>query len=134
MDKKNIIIISLIVVVALGLGVLVFALNTSKPTGYAVSEPIGDINNLKEFNDCLAENGIVIYGSVTCFGCRSLVENLGGHDAVASVYVECTEQRNICNENKQTGYVPEIHFNGQLYQGQRTLEGFSQITGCSVPK
>jgi len=87
----------------------------------------------KEFNECLAENGVVIYGTHWCPACNQLVEMLGGHDAVNSVYVECTEEQQRCAEEAQTGYVPEIQIDGELYENIRTLEGFSEATGCPLP-
>jgi hypothetical protein len=87
---------------------------------------------LKEFNDCLADNGMVIYGLVTCPHCTTLVNKLGGYDKVENLYIECTKERQICND-EEIKSVPSIKINGEIYQGQRTLENFSQLTGCSLP-
>lgn len=86
-----------------------------------------------EFNECLANNGIVIFGSEWCPACRSLVELLGGSSAVEPVYVECTKEQDRCAQEKMTGYVPEIHFNGEVYEGQRSVAALAQVTGCDVP-
>ena len=91
------------------------------------------ITNLKEFNECLSSKGVVIYGANTCPACNSLVNTLGGYDAVESVYVECTLQGALCSENKMTRFVPEIHVNGELYSGSRTLQALSSETGCALP-
>ena len=89
---------------------------------------------LKPFNDCLAENGLKIYGADWCGFCRQVVETLGGYEAVEAVYVECTEPQNeaICSEKVDRGY-PTIRLNGEIYSGARTLEAFSEATGCALP-
>ncbi len=93
-----------------------------------------EIASLKEFNDCLSENGLVFYGSNTCPHCRNLIETLGGYEAAESVYVECTENREICSQEAKTGYVPEIQIDGAIYEGKRTIESFSEATGCPAPE
>ena len=88
---------------------------------------------LKEFNECLANNGVVIYGSEWCPACQALIQTLGGKDAVESVYVECTQNQERCTQEAKTGYVPEIQINGEVYSGQRTIAALAQITGCQAP-
>ncbi|MBW6442413.1 hypothetical protein K0A97_01360 [Patescibacteria group bacterium] len=88
---------------------------------------------LTEFNECLADKGTVIYGSATCPYCAQLVELLGGHEAVSSIYVECESNYERCTQEMQGQGVPEIQFNGILHTGQRTLEIFSEATGCPLP-
>ena len=88
---------------------------------------------LAEFNECLAEKGVVIYGSDWCPACRALVETLGGHEATKPIYIECIQNQEICDENRKTGYIPEIQINGELYQGQRTIQALAQATGCEAP-
>lgn len=86
--------------------------------------------NLKEFNDCMAENGVVIYGSRTCPFCTQLVNLLGGKDATSSVYVECSEFPERCRNEMIGSGVPEIQINGKMYQGARTIESLAAATGC----
>ena len=88
---------------------------------------------LKDFNQCLADNGVVIYGSEWCPACNSLVETLGGHEKVSPVYVECTREQERCQREKLSGYVPEIQINEEVYQGSRSLERLAKITGCKKP-
>ena len=90
-------------------------------------------NSLKDFNDCLADNGVVIYGSSWCPACNALVETLGGHEKVENVYIECSENEERCAEETKTSYVPEIQIDGEVYEGSRSLEDFSQLTGCELP-
>lgn len=91
-----------------------------------------DLVKLIEFNECLAESNLVIYGAEWCGFCTSLVNMLGGYEAVESVYVECTIEKDLCEEKNITGY-PTIKLDGERYQGQRTFEAFAEATGCEVP-
>ena len=94
----------------------------------------GDLNyGLKEFNDCLAQKGIVIYGSEWCPACQALIQTLGGKEATASVYVECTQNQERCGAEAKTGFVPEIQFNGEVYQGSRSIQDLAELTGCKIP-
>jgi hypothetical protein len=88
--------------------------------------------NLKDFNDCLGESGMIIYGSKTCPACGNLINLLGGYEKASSIYVECTENRERCQKETKTNYVPEIHIDNEIYNGKRTLKAFSEITGCSL--
>lgn len=90
-------------------------------------------NSMLDFNQCLADNGVVIYGSAWCPACSALVESLGGSDAVEPVYVECTEEQERCAEEAKAGYVPEIQFDGELYEESRSVTALADLTGCEVP-
>ena len=87
----------------------------------------------KEFNECLAGAGIIIYGSEWCPACQALVDLLGGKNAVTPVYIECTQNQDLCAEEKKTRYVPEIQLRGEVYEGARSIAAFAQTTGCAVP-
>ena len=86
-----------------------------------------------EFSQCLADNGMVIYGSQFCPYCNELAQLMGGYEAVQSVYVECTVEQARCAQETLTDYVPEVQLNGEVFEGERTLSSFAQATGCTVP-
>ena len=85
-----------------------------------------------EFIQCLADSGMVIYGSSTCGACANLVNLFGGYEAVGPIYVECSGNWDICGEKTETGYVPEIRINDVLFGGANTLENFAAQTGCEL--
>lgn len=89
-------------------------------------------SNIEEFVSCLKEQGFVFYGSQTCGFCHDLVEKFGGYNLVDPIYVECSVETERCKEETQTDGVPEIQIKGELYQGERSLNGFSQATGCEI--
>jgi hypothetical protein len=82
--------------------------------------------------NCLKESGVIVYGSKTCPACAQLVAGFGGHDIIAPIYVECTEERERCDEEKQTGYVPEIQIKGELYEGGRSPEDIASEADCGL--
>jgi len=93
-----------------------------------------DLIKLKTFSSCLAEKGLVIYGANWCgWTKRLVVETLGGFDVASDVYVECTEEEELCSQEGIQGY-PTIKINGELYSGERTLEALGKATGCVVPE
>lgn len=92
-----------------------------------------EIEEIKTFVTCLKEKEFKIYGSNQCGWTKKLVvDTFGGYDIVDSIYVECTENGEICNEEAITGY-PTIKISGEDYQGQRTFEQIAEATGCTAP-
>lgn len=88
---------------------------------------------LAEFTECLASAGLVIYGANWCGWTGQLVQMLGGWDTVKPIYVECTEQAELCQEKEVMSY-PTVLINGEPYRGGRTFNDLSIATGCSVPE
>ncbi len=91
-----------------------------------------DEEDLREFIDCLKDSGFEIYGANWCGWTKKLVTMLGGFDMVEPIYVECTEQKEECDNAGVTGY-PTIIINGKRYQGQITFKAFSDATSCEIP-
>ncbi len=89
-------------------------------------------NTTSEFIQCLANENVIIYGSYTCPACRQLVENLGGYEAINSIYIECNEEWERCSQEMQTNYVPEIQIEEVLYTGPRTIEALAEKTNCII--
>lgn len=85
-----------------------------------------------EFTQCLAQAGIVVYGSKTCSACARLVQEYGGYETIAPIYVECTEQMQRCSEEMLSVYVPEIQINGRLFETWGSPTTMAQITGCKL--
>ena len=80
----------------------------------------------QKFVQCLAEAGVVIYGSKTCGACAQLVEEydsfpFSGEDIIKPIYLDCSEfgsqeELKRCFEEKQTEFVPEIQINGDAHE------------------
>ncbi len=85
-----------------------------------------------EFIQCLADSGMVVYASKTCPACTSLAAQFGGYDFVENLFVFCSDDREACDKNMQTNYVPEIQYNGNLFEGDRSIEAFAKLTNCEL--
>ena len=91
----------------------------------------------EKFIRCLADAGVVIYGSKTCGACIGLVEEYGGYDTIKPIYLDCSEFRSQeelkrCFEEKQTEYVPEIQIKGQLFEDWGGPQILAEVTGCQI--
>ena len=103
------------------------------PTGYIIAGEEVAEDEATDFIDCLDEGGLTVYGAETCPACGQLAESLGGYDLVDPIWVECLEEQQRCDTEKVTGYVPEIHFNGELYEGSRDPDSLANEAGCELP-
>ncbi len=97
------------------------------------SEIYSDVQQVTgEFMQCLADSGVVIYGSVTCPACARLASEYGGYQNMAPIYVECTEDPERCLAEMQVDYVPAVLINGEVFSGWGSPEVLSQATGCPL--
>lgn len=87
-------------------------------------------NDMATLVSCLKENNVVVYGNRGCGHCVNLVESFGGYDVVDGLYVECPEERERCDEEKKTTYVPEIQIAGDLYEGGRLPSQLAAAVNC----
>jgi hypothetical protein len=77
---------------------------------------------------CLTEKGAVMYGAYWCGHCNNQKEMFG--DAVSIIsYVECTEEKELCDAAGIRGY-PTWIIDGNTYPGERPLEDLAGISGC----
>jgi len=87
---------------------------------------------LTKFINCLKEANLVVFGANWCGWTKRLVEMLGGFDMVKPIYVECTEEEELCEEKGVRAY-PTILINGGEYQEARAFEEIAAATGCKIP-
>lgn len=97
-----------------------------------VTDPGNDPVTPEAFVQCLADAGVVVYGSNTCPACTQFANSLGGYDVIAPIYVECTSEWERCSVEMQGNFVPEIQINGVLYEGSRAPEELALVTGCEL--
>jgi hypothetical protein len=91
-----------------------------------------DLEKISETMECLADEGVKIYGADWCGYTQSFVETLGGFEVASPIYVECTEEEELCSQEGVTGY-PTTKIDGESYSGPRTFEGLEEATGCEAP-
>lgn len=99
-----------------------------EPSGYSD----GDLAKLMEFNGCLAGKGVKVYGANWCGWTKKWVDTLGGFDIAAPIYIECTENQDLCAAEGLEGY-PTTKINGVIYSGDRTIAAIAAETGCPDP-
>ncbi len=89
------------------------------------------------FIECLADVGVVIYGSSTCPACSQLEQEYGGYEVVKPIYLDCSglgtaEEIQRCRNEMKTNFVPEIQINGELFDGWGSPENLAKETGCEL--
>lgn len=103
----------------------------SQPSASSYSE--GEKSEIDEFVSCLATKNFKIYGANWCGWTKKLVvDTFGGFDVVEPIYVECTEETELCSSEGVKGY-PTIKLGGEPYSGQRTFVDMANKTGCAAP-
>ncbi len=133
----------IILAILVGAFLISSALYLTKPESSVVIEEEEEEVVEEETNDpeneeiislvnCLKEKEVVVYGSKTCPACAQLVDGFGGHDIIDPIYVECMEERERCDDEKKTGYVPEIQIKGELYEEGRSPSDLALKVGCEL--
>ncbi len=118
------------VLILIGGGALLLAMEPVDEDNQEIAEESNGIES--SFLECLANEGVVIYGSKTCPACAQLAEEYGGYENMEPIYVECTEDYQRCNEEMLVGYVPAIQIDGELYDGWGSPENLAKETGCEL--
>lgn len=119
-------------IVVLTFGVLGFAiLNNQSRSDEAPDTAVAD-SAMQEFVGCLADNDVVAYTSETCPACFRFAQQFGGYENMEPINVECGENPEECQQNMQTGYVPEVQIDSQVLETTPTLDDLSAATGCKL--
>lgn len=124
MSKEKIILISVIVVVVLTVGAVVFQNNTP-----------GQYDN---FAICLKDKGVTFFGAFWCPHCQAQ-KKLFGNSAKKLPYMECStpdgkSQTQICKDENIKSY-PTWRFADKSEEtGEVSLEKLSEKSGCELPK
>jgi hypothetical protein len=84
----------------------------------------------KTFLSCLADSGLLLFGSAQSQATLTQMQLLGGPIYLDAIYVNCDgENTQACIDSGVTE-VPAIAFDGQLYPGVRQVDELSSLTGC----
>ncbi len=153
MNKKILIITTLIVIIGLFFILAYFSQERKEEIVYPVEkteEEVTDPENkaiededkevevienedrevIDDFVQCLADAGMVIYGTKTCPACLQLAQSFGGYEMISPIYIECSEEWERCSQEMQTNYVPEIQIKGKVYTGPTDLGSLGEAVGC----
>ena len=146
MNKETIFAIIVVIIMILGAVYVTQYMNVSPPEENGEATPPengGEVTPPEDFVvteetiQCFKDAGVLIYGSQTCPYCTQLVEDFGGIDLIKPIYFDCSglgdeEDSIMCSEGMQTGYVPEIQINGEVYQGSRSPQSLAERVGCEI--
>jgi hypothetical protein len=122
MNKKYFLII-VIMVVALGaFGYFYFTTPVSPVTPGA----------LDGFAQCLADKGVVMYGSYWCVHCQRQ-KQLFGDSFRFVTYVECADNPKQCTDAGVQSFPTWKFKDGKTLVGEQTLDALGAESGCSVP-
>ncbi len=86
--------------------------------------------NVEELVSCLADNDFMIYGADWCGFTVQVVDLFGGAD-ISDIYVECTDEEELCADEQIRGY-PTIRLAGEDVNVDRSLSGFANAAGCAI--
>ena len=129
--KKNILLI-VIILILIGFFFASIFIRNKEEVKNGAEENEKETEITKSFIECLANAGVVIYGSETCPACASLVNSLGGYEKIESIYVECSQEMERCSSEMQTNYVPEIQIQGKIYTGPRDPGSIAETVSCEI--
>ena len=123
MKKEKIILISVIVIVVLTIGAVVF--QKTAPGKYDA------------FAACLKEKNVTFFGAFWCPHCQSQ-KKLFGNSAKRLPYVECStpdgkNQTQICKDENIKSYPTWRFADGSEQTGEVSLENLAEKSGCELP-
>ena len=124
MSKKSIIIYSVIILIVLSVGFLLWQQN-KKP------------GKLDDFAKCLKDKGLKFYGAFWCPHCQSQ-KTLFGNSKKYLPYVECSApdsngQLQECKQENIRAYPTWQFADGSRQEGELTLKELSEKSGCQIP-
>jgi len=96
------------------------------------SEP----SEFDNFAQCLTDNGVTMYGAYWCPHCQNQKE-MFGKSFENVIYVECSlpnraGQTQACKDAKINAYPTWEFKDGERVEGEVSLQGLSQKTGCRL--
>jgi len=101
-----------------------------------VKQSIESITRMKDFVDCLDSKGVKVYGMIqsnnTDINQLTLLQlNILGRYS-PKIYFSCEgENLNVCIQKGITS-LPAVIYQDKVYEGVKTVDFFSNITGCKV--
>lgn len=88
---------------------------------------------LAEFATCLTDSGAIFYGTEWCPHCKDQKAMFGS--ALGNVtFVDCDENRDICQKEGIRGYPTWKLKDGSAITGTQPLSTLAEKTGCTLPE
>lgn len=116
-----------ILILLLGVLVLSSCQSTGQATG--VASDLDQSSNERILANCLTEKGVKMYGAFWCPHCVNQKELF--KDAKDLVpYVECTEEKEVCQREGISGYPTWKFSDGTSLSGPQSLTLLAKKSGC----
>lgn len=109
--------------------------------GRRIATQLGDLDRIsrtvdaqREFNQCLNDRNVVLYGNATQQRTLLQIQLLGGAQSVSGYYQDVNNQQTLAQAaNRGVQQVPAFYYNGSVLQGINQLNAVEEFTGCSYP-
>jgi len=131
MEKKQKIVVSIVVILAIAVIFLFITRAISTHTGYVVKD-----TNIESLAKCLSENNVKMYGAFWCGHCQNQKSLFEGNLESMNIYVECdprgdNSQTDLCLDKGIRVY-PTWEINGQLYTGEKSFSQLAELSQCLI--
>lgn len=108
----------------------VSALPTVEISKATPTQTVGSIESLAK---CLRDVNFRMYGTPDCSACALQREYFGQYFTLVP-YIDCYQQRELCQSKNITGYPIWEDRNGNKHKGAIPLNILVQLSGCPGPK
>jgi hypothetical protein len=90
-----------------------------------------NLNQIRNFQSCLEDSGVVMYGNASQRTTQAQIRQLGGIQVVQPIYKDVSNNQTLA-EAVQLGIqqVPAFHDGSSSIEGLQTLGDVSNFTGC----
>lgn len=122
MEKKNKVVVSFFIIIALVAGLYVFSGWFSRTTGYIVGEDQDD-----SLAKCMTQKGVVLYTTDSCPECKRQKSLFGASSYKYIDKIDCSYERPLCL-NLQL--LPAWSINSEFYYGVKSTEELRVLSGC----
>jgi hypothetical protein len=137
-DKKQIgLTLVYIVIIILIIGIFAYlnnknGLENGGVVGTSTAIDYTATSTLDGFAQCVADNGLTMYGAKWCSHCVKEKQAFGSAFKYIS-YVECPDNIKLCTDKGINGYPTWIDGTGKKHEGEQGPSGLAKITGCVLP-
>lgn len=134
-NSYKIAIVGILLVLVVGIVSVITGRNTNNLTEVSRQEKVGSYTKteLDTFAQCLASNGMTMYGAAWCSHCKKEKSRFGTSFKFVP-YVECPDNPKVCLDKGVRGYPTWITASGTVFEGEQGLEKLAEISGCPLGK
>ncbi len=95
--------------------------------------PRADGGQFDAFAQCLAAQGVTMYGADWCPHCQNEKKAFGSSFKYVP-YIECPKNPEVCLAEGVKGYPTWIFLDGRKLEGEQGVERLAKESGCLLPQ